>query len=94
MNRKTLLALALGSVLAAPMSNVYAEGDDEDKKPEQPQAQLILADGDEEKKPDPQLILSDGDESPYPMGAGDVLPAPRDILADGDEEKKPEPQLI
>ena len=52
MNRKTILALALASVFAAPMSNVYAEGD-EDKKPD---SQLILSEGDEDKKPEqPQL---------------------------------------
>lgn len=37
MIRKTILVLALGSAFAVPMSNVYAEGD-EDKKPE---SQLI-----------------------------------------------------
>lgn len=85
MTRKLLLALSLGSVLAVPMANVYAEGD-EDKKPEQPQAQLILAEGDEEKKPDSQLILSEGDE--------DKKSDSQLILSEGDEDKKPDqPQL-
>lgn len=62
MTRKLLLALSLGSVLAVPMANVYAEGD-EDKKPD---SQLILSEGDEDKKSDSQLILSEGDEDKKP----------------------------
>ncbi|MBX9812041.1 MAG: hypothetical protein K2Y16_10595 [Burkholderiales bacterium] len=52
MIRKTILALALGSAFAVPMSNVYAEGDEEKK----PESQLILSEGDEEKKPESQLV--------------------------------------
>lgn len=59
MNRKTILALALAGVFAAPMSNVYAEGD-EDKKPEQ--SQLIVAEGDEDKKPESSQLIAEGDE--------------------------------
>lgn len=85
MTRKLLLALSLGSVLAVPMSNVYAEGD-EDKKPEQPQAQVIVAEGDEEKKPESQLILSEGEDEKKSES--------QLILSEGDEDKKPEqPQL-
>jgi hypothetical protein len=62
MTRRFLLALALGSTLAVPMANVYAEGDEEKK----PDSQLILSEGDEEKKPDSQLILSEGDEDKKP----------------------------
>lgn len=54
MIRKTLLALAIGSAFAASMSNVYAEGDDEKKKPD---AQIILSEEDDKKKPEqPQLV--------------------------------------
>ncbi len=62
MIRKTILAIALGSVFASPLSNVYAEGDEEKK----PESQLILSEGDEEKKPESQLILSEGDEEKKP----------------------------
>lgn len=58
MIRKTILVLALGSAFAVPMSNVYAEGDEEKKS----ESQLIVAEGDEEKKTESQLILSEGDD--------------------------------
>jgi len=54
MNQKTVLALALASVLAAPMSTVYAEGD-EDKKPEPSQ---LIAEGDEDKKPESSQLTA------------------------------------
>ena len=60
MNRKTILALALASVFAAPISTAYAEGDEEKK----PDTQLI-ADSHEETKPDTQLI-ADGHAEPGP----------------------------
>jgi hypothetical protein len=56
MIRKTLLALAVGGIFAASISNVYAQGDEEKKD-----TQLILSQSDEEKK-DTQLILSQSDE--------------------------------
>jgi len=62
MIRKTILILALGSAFAVPMSNVYAEGDEEKK----PESQLILSEGDDEKKTESQLILSQGDEEKKP----------------------------
>ena len=46
MIRKTILAIALGTVFAAPIYNVYAEGEDEKK------ADLIVAEGEDEKKAD------------------------------------------
>ncbi len=49
MIRKTLLAVALASVFAAPMTNVYAEGEDEKKT----ESQLILSEGEDEKKANP-----------------------------------------
>jgi hypothetical protein len=63
MIRKALLALAIGSAFAASMSNVYAEGDDEKKKPD---AQVILSEGEEEKKPEARVILSEDDDKKKP----------------------------
>src|SRR5574340_1326890 len=80
--RKTILAFALGSVLAVPMSNVYAEGDDEKKS----ESQLILSEGDDEKKSESQLILSEGDDEKKSES--------QLILSEGDDEKKSESQLI
>jgi len=57
MIRKTILSIALATVFAAPMSNVYAEGDEEKK----PESQLILSEGEDEKKPESQLIRAEGD---------------------------------
>jgi len=54
MIRKTILAIALGTVFAAPMYNVYAEGEDEKK------ADLIVAEGEDEKKAD--LIVAEGED--------------------------------
>lgn len=52
MIRKLVMALALGSAFALSMANVYAEGDEGEKKSDQ---QVIQADGDEgEKKSDQQ----------------------------------------
>jgi hypothetical protein len=42
MIRKLILALALGSALAASLSNVYAQTDEEEKKPPKPEAELRL----------------------------------------------------
>jgi hypothetical protein len=42
MIRKLLLALALGSALAASLSSVYAQEDDEKKQPPKPEAELRL----------------------------------------------------
>jgi hypothetical protein len=82
MNRKLVLVLALGSVLAAPAMSVYAEGDEEKKS----DSQLILSEGDEEKKSDSQLILTEGDVE---KKSDSQL-----ILSEGDEEKKSDSQLI
>ena len=68
MNRKFLLAISLASVLAAPATSVYAEGEDE-KKPEQPQ---ILAEGNDEKKAD-LIIVSESDDSPRPIERTDLI---------------------
>ncbi|MBI4205622.1 MAG: hypothetical protein HY527_11405 [Betaproteobacteria bacterium] len=85
MNRKTVMVLALASVFAAPMSSVYAEGD-EDKKPES--TQLIVAEGDEEKKPEStQLIVAEGDEEKKPEST-------QLIVAEGDEKEISKPELI
>lgn len=62
MNRKFLLAISLASVLAAPSTAVYAEGEDE-KKPEQPQ---LIAEGDEEKKPEQPQLLAEGEDEKKP----------------------------
>lgn len=84
MIRKTVMALALASVFAAPMSPVYAESDEE-KKPESANPQLIAED--HEKKPESQLIAeSDQKETSKP-----------ELIADSHDEKKPEspsPQVI
>jgi len=87
--RKTLLALALGSAFAIPMSNAVADVDEATT----PELQLILAEGEEspypagagDALPTLPVILTEGDESPFPAGAGDVMPALPVILA-GDEE--------
>ncbi|HXF67729.1 MAG TPA: hypothetical protein VNK67_13670 [Burkholderiales bacterium] len=87
MHHKILLALSLASVLGAPASAVYAEGD-EDKKPEPQQLQLMVAEGDEEKKPEsPQFLLAEGDEEKKPE-------SPQWITAEGDEKEAPKPELI
>lgn len=83
MNRKTILALALASVFAAPLSTAYAEGD-EDKKPES--SQLIVAEGDEKETTKPELI-AEGDEKetskPELIAADEVYP-------DGSQSQTPE----
>jgi Ni/Co efflux regulator RcnB len=63
MNRKLILAVALASAFAVPMSAAYAEGD-EDKKPEQ--SQLTVAEGDEDKKPESSQLIAEGDEDKKP----------------------------
>jgi hypothetical protein len=57
MNRKTLLALALASLIAAPMSAVHAQ---EAPAPETEKPELI-ADGDQKDSTKPELI-ADGDQ--------------------------------
>jgi hypothetical protein len=69
MNRKFIFAISLASVLAAPATNVYAEGDDE-KKPEQPQ---LLAEGDQRQDSIDLIILSEGDDSPRPIDRADLI---------------------
>jgi hypothetical protein len=46
MIRKTMLAVALGTLFAAPLYNAYAEGDEQK---EETKAELIVAEGDEQK---------------------------------------------
>jgi hypothetical protein len=57
MTRRLILAVALASAFAVPMSAAYAEGD-ESKKSE---SQLIVAEGDEKQTSKPELI-AEGDE--------------------------------
>ncbi len=86
MNRRMLLAIALGSTLTTPMFNVYADGDE---KSEPPQARLIVSEGDEEKKqPEQPQFRAHRDEAEK---AGSQL-----ILSDGDDEKKDpsKPELL
>jgi hypothetical protein len=84
MNAKMLLALA-GGLFAASLSNVYAQSDDDKKKPiqpaEPPQVLLILSQSDDE----PKKPKKPGDETP---------PGLKQIVAQSDDEpkkpKKPE----
>jgi hypothetical protein len=74
MNRKLLLGL-VGGALAASISNVYAQSDDDKKKPADP-PQLILSQSDDEgKKP-----RKPGGETPPPEHA--------QIVAQSDDEPK------
>jgi hypothetical protein len=83
MKRKFLLAASLAALLAAPAFHAYAaEGDEEEKKPEQPN--LILSEGeDEQKSEQPQLILSEGEDE-------QKSEQPNLILSEGEDEQKSE----
>ncbi len=73
MNTKLLLGL-VGGALAASVSNVYAQSDDDKKKPAEP-SQLILSQSDDEPKkpkkpggetppPELQQVLAQSDDEP------------------------------
>lgn len=80
MTRRLILAVALASAFAVPMSAAYAEGD-ESKKSE---SQLIVAEGDEKQTSKPELI-AEGDEKQT---------SKPELIAEGDEKQTSKPELI
>ena len=60
--QKFVLALALASVFALPLTSARAEGD-EDKKPDSSQ---LIVEGDEDKKSESSQLIAEGDEDKKP----------------------------